>query len=178
MNELPHLILYSYMKMNSAMLLHLKGKGTHVKYYMSNSMVIKCEQLIRMMLQVDPDKRLSIDRIMRHKWVLQDPIEESISEVIKYYDDPVSDEPEPEREDIINETLAKIPGLEKETIQKSIHENKFDDYSAIYNLLVEKFKRSVEVSPATSASNISATGYLQPLPVVPTHHRKSSITTG
>lgn len=31
----------------------------------------ECENLITKMLQVDPDRRLSIERIMQHKWITQ-----------------------------------------------------------------------------------------------------------
>lgn len=79
------------------------------------------------MLVVEPEKRLSLLQISKHKWLAN-----SI---------PVDTGPEKEllplNKTVIDHML-QLPGLNKTMILESIQNNSFDHIYAIYNLLVDK----------------------------------------
>lgn len=85
-----------------------------------------CEHLIRHMLVVEPEKRLSLMQIAKHKWLSNTP--------------PV--DTGPQRELQLNKTvidhMLQLPGLNQNMIVHSIKNNTFDHIYAIYNLLVDK----------------------------------------
>ncbi|XP_071552135.1 uncharacterized protein [Panulirus ornatus] len=140
-----------------------------VPYFMSSA----CDNLIRKMLQVDPEKRISIERIMQHKWITMEGIEPKIKEILQYFSTDESDLPPPDSDQVLEHMMHIIPDLDREKILQCVHGMKFDHISAIYHLLEEQV---AEASSASSSPSIAL--YPQALPVAPTHHRKSSITTG
>ncbi|XP_069959168.1 serine/threonine-protein kinase SIK3 homolog isoform X2 [Cherax quadricarinatus] len=140
-----------------------------IPYFMSSD----CDNLIRKMLQVDPEKRINIERIMQHRWITVEGLDPKIEEILQYYNTPKSELPPPDNDQVLEHMMHIIPDLDREKILQCVHGMKFDHISAIYHLLEEK------VAEAASASaSPSMVLYPQALPVVPTHHRKSSITTG
>uniref|UniRef100_A0A1B6H4M6 non-specific serine/threonine protein kinase n=1 Tax=Cuerna arida TaxID=1464854 RepID=A0A1B6H4M6_9HEMI len=119
-----------------------------------------CEHLIRHMLLVDPEKRLSVKQIQAHRWMSQvEHMEEPLAQVGD--DSPVLNN------NIIDHML-QLPGLDKDAIVKSVVENSFDHVSAIYQLLVDKIERRNRPSCCTLANS------------APVHQqlRRASITTG
>ncbi|KAG7156580.1 Serine/threonine-protein kinase SIK3-like, partial [Homarus americanus] len=140
-----------------------------IPYFMSSD----CDNLIRKMLQVDPEKRISIERIMQHRWIAMEGIEPKIKEILQHYNKEESYLPPPDNGQVLEHMMHIIPDLDREKILQCVHGMKFDHISAIYHLLEEQV---AEASSASSSPSIAL--YPQALPVVPTHHRKSSITTG
>ncbi|GIY56586.1 hypothetical protein CDAR_98092 [Caerostris darwini] len=139
----------------------LAGKF-RIPYFMSS----ECEHLIRHMLIVDPAKRLTLDQIIKHKWIHQEQNDE-FSVVLKKFAvcDKVEEE-EPICEGVI-EYMLQLPAFKREDIVCSVKENKFDQYSAMYHLLWEKIKTH------------HRTLVPQNLPVATQPpQRKASITTG
>lgn len=88
--------------------------------------ISECEHLIRHMLVVEPEKRLSLLQIAKHRW---------LSNAL-----PVDTGPEKELQ--LNKTvidhMLQLPGLNQSMILQSIKNNSFDHIYAIYNLLVDK----------------------------------------
>ncbi|KAJ8967019.1 hypothetical protein NQ314_003136 [Rhamnusium bicolor] len=85
-----------------------------------------CEHLIRHMLVVDADKRLTIAQIVKHRWLSDAP--------------PV--DTGPERDLQLNKTvidhMLQLPNLNHNMIMHSLKSNSFDHIYAIYNLLLDK----------------------------------------
>lgn len=87
----------------------------------------ECEHLIRHMLVIEPDRRLSLTQISKHRWLANTiPVDTG-----------------PERELLpLNKTvidhMLQLPGLNQTMILQSIQNNSFDHIYAIYNLLVDK----------------------------------------
>lgn len=78
------------------------------------------------MLVVDPEKRLTIIQIMKHRWLCNAP--------------PV--DTGPERDEQLNKTvidhMLQLPNLNHNMIMQSLTSNTFDHIYAIYNLLLDK----------------------------------------
>ncbi|KAF5281309.1 hypothetical protein FQR65_LT14770 [Abscondita terminalis] len=93
-----------------------------IPYFMSQD----CEYLIRHMLVVDPEKRLTMAQIARHRWLADVP--------------PI--DTGPNRELHLNKTviehMLQLPQLNQHVILQSLKSNSFDHIYAIYNLLVDK----------------------------------------
>ncbi|XP_049838712.1 serine/threonine-protein kinase SIK3 isoform X1 [Schistocerca gregaria] len=128
-------------------------------------MSAECEHLIRHMLVVDPEKRLSIKQILNHKWMTQGEIQPSLQKIISDLDQPedLLESPEP-LNNLVMEHMLKLPGLDKDMIVQSVRNHGFDHISAIYNLLVDKLEKRRLISSSMGS-----------LPVI---QRKASITTG
>ncbi|XP_050531158.1 serine/threonine-protein kinase SIK3-like isoform X2 [Daktulosphaira vitifoliae] len=95
-----------------------------VPYFMSAS----CEHLIRHMLVIEPEKRLSLNQIVSHKWMKQ--LAEPTTEI--------QVDVNPMMNTAIIELMLQLPGLDKDMIVNSVQQKKFDHVSAIYHLLVDK----------------------------------------
>ncbi|XP_044763367.1 serine/threonine-protein kinase SIK3-like isoform X2 [Coccinella septempunctata] len=93
-----------------------------IPYFMSRD----CEDLIRHMLVVEPEKRLSMAQIARHRWLANVP--------------PVDTGPDIElnpNKTVINHML-QLPNLTQAMILQSLKSKTFDHIYAIYNLLLDK----------------------------------------
>ncbi|KAG5893453.1 hypothetical protein JTB14_012170 [Gonioctena quinquepunctata] len=93
-----------------------------IPYFMSQ----ECEHIIRHMLVVDPEKRLTMSQIVKHRWLSDVP--------------PVDNGPE--RDLQLNKTvidhMLQLPNLNHNMIMQSLENNSFDHIYAIYNLLLDK----------------------------------------
>ncbi|XP_050426740.1 serine/threonine-protein kinase SIK3-like isoform X3 [Adelges cooleyi] len=96
-----------------------------VPYFMSAT----CEHLIRHMLVIEPEKRLSLNQIVSHKWMKQ--LTEPTTERLQVDVSPMMNT-------AIIELMLQLPGLDKDMIVNSVQQKKFDHVSAIYHLLVDK----------------------------------------
>ncbi|XP_049824727.1 uncharacterized protein LOC109605697 isoform X4 [Aethina tumida] len=106
----------------------IEGKF-RIPYFMSQD----CEHLIRHMLVVDPDKRLTIQQIAKHRWLSDVP--------------PVDTGPEYEMQfnRTVMDHMLQLPDLDHAVITSSIQNNTFDHIHAIYNLLLDKLhQRTIE----------------------------------
>ncbi|KFM57096.1 Serine/threonine-protein kinase SIK3, partial [Stegodyphus mimosarum] len=86
----------------------LAGKF-RIPYFMSS----ECEHLIRHMLVVDPAKRLTIDQIIKHKWIIQESDEQFERTLKKYSIDSKVEEEEPLCEVVIDYML-QLPAFKRE----------------------------------------------------------------
>ncbi|XP_034233875.1 serine/threonine-protein kinase SIK3-like isoform X2 [Thrips palmi] len=122
-------------------------------------MSMDCENLIRNMLVLEPERRYSIRQILRHKWMTEGhpPSVPPCEPIVDL--DP---EPEPLNK-LVMEHMLQLPGLTSEMILQSIQERRFDHISAIYHLLVDKLEQR------------SQGGVSRPVGLM---QRKASITTG
>lgn len=121
-----------------------------------------CEHLIRHMLVVEPDKRLSLAQIQSHRWMAGAPPPPA--------PDPLSQlEPEPDLE--LVEWVARELQTEPQLVLESVRARAFDHNYALYHLARDA--SHVAASPASAPPSPPL------LPVVPSSvQRKSSITTG
>lgn len=99
----------------------IEGKF-RIPYFMSRD----CEDLIRHMLVVEPEKRLSMAQIAKHRWLSNVP--------------PVDTGPDIDlnpNKTVINHML-QLPNLTQSMILQSLKNKTFDHIYAIYNLLLDK----------------------------------------
>uniref|UniRef100_A0A1I7Z0E2 non-specific serine/threonine protein kinase n=1 Tax=Steinernema glaseri TaxID=37863 RepID=A0A1I7Z0E2_9BILA len=103
-----------------------------VPFFMS----IDCENLIRRMLKVDPSKRITMEQIKNHRWMQAGGADE-------YYNNEQceSDEvDEAQRQQIINVMYSF--GIEQERTVMSVMTNAYDNFHAIYLMLLERVQPS------------------------------------
>ncbi|XP_030029787.2 serine/threonine-protein kinase par-1 isoform X1 [Manduca sexta] len=125
----------------------LSGKF-RIPYFMSQD----CENLIRHMLVVEPERRLSLRGVARHRWLAQHQPGPGPGDR-----DNVGVGAEPSRgwcachadatradaaaADVVTAQMLTLPGLTKETVLQSVQEERFDHISAIYHLLMDKIEQ-------------------------------------
>ncbi|XP_075988621.1 uncharacterized protein LOC142984746 isoform X1 [Anticarsia gemmatalis] len=115
----------------------LSGKF-RIPYFMSQD----CEHLIRHMLVVEPEKRLSLRSVARHRWLnAHQPgpgpghYELSSGVCACHSARPRCDD---ESRDTVIAHMLTLPGLTHQHIEQAIQEDRFDHISAIYHLLMDK----------------------------------------
>ncbi|CAB3233490.1 unnamed protein product [Arctia plantaginis] len=118
----------------------LSGKF-RIPYFMSQ----ECEHLIRHMLVVEPEKRLSLRGVARHRWLGAHqpgpgpgPCELSTGACACHSAREL--DAEGARDTVIAHMLT-LPGLTHHHIEQAIQEDRFDHISAIYHLLMEKLQQ-------------------------------------
>ncbi|KPI96325.1 Serine/threonine-protein kinase SIK3 [Papilio xuthus] len=121
----------------------LSGKF-RIPYFMSQ----ECEHLIRHMLVVDPEKRLSLRGVARHRWLAAHqpgpgPGMPDASEGACTCHSGVEEEPAAEgaHHHKVLAHMQALPGLTADLVLQSVQEERFDHISAIYNLLLDKLRR-------------------------------------
>ncbi|VVC38733.1 Hypothetical protein CINCED_3A004333 [Cinara cedri] len=102
-------------------------------------MTAECEQLIRHMLVIEPEKRLSLNQIESHKWMKQLP--EQTKRLLV--------DVNPVMNIAVIELMLQLPGLDKDMIVNSVQQKKFDHVSAIYHLLVDKLDTTINQCNST-----------------------------
>ncbi|XP_035793643.1 uncharacterized protein LOC118467355 isoform X2 [Anopheles albimanus] len=146
-----------------------------IPFFMSQ----ECEQLIRHMLVVEPERRYSLKQIAHHRWLAQynsTPLLADVSAQSMEASEPGEQHHHASRDAggtvpldaVVMTHMLQLPGLTADMIAQSVHENRFDHIYAIYSLLVDKLRQKRKEK-----------GRLQ-------HHaslafarsRKTSITTG
>ncbi|KAK9892496.1 hypothetical protein WA026_020486 [Henosepilachna vigintioctopunctata] len=119
----------------------IEGKF-RIPYFMSRD----CEDLIRHMLVVEPDKRLTMAQIAKHRWLSNVP--------------PVDTGPDIElspNKTVINHML-QLPNLTQTMILQSLKNKAFDHIYAIYNLLLDKLhQRTINFQSKISRQRASIT---------------------
>ncbi|KAH0951990.1 hypothetical protein HN011_005435 [Eciton burchellii] len=102
-----------------------------------------CEKLIRHMLVVEPERRLSISQILSHSWMNGDRAVEL---------EPGGCNPDmnvpPQLNQLVIESMLRLPGLSADTLLQAIKGNTFDHISAIYNLLVDRLESTMPNLPS------------------------------
>ncbi|XP_076234918.1 serine/threonine-protein kinase SIK3 isoform X1 [Calliopsis andreniformis] len=105
-------------------------------------MSAECEKLIRHMLVVEPERRLSISQILAHSWMGGDGITEPEPGGCN------SENVPPQLNQLVIENMLRLPGLSAETLLKAVQGNAFDHVSAIYNLLVDRLEPTMPSLPS------------------------------
>ncbi|XP_052748739.1 uncharacterized protein LOC113514438 isoform X1 [Galleria mellonella] len=132
----------------------LSGKF-RIPYFMSQD----CEHLIRHMLVVEPEKRLSLRGVARHRWLAKQPA--------PHYDIAQGEcachgawsetgagaeaeagaaagggrQSASSQHDTVLAHMLTLPGLTDHHIHQSVQEERFDHISAIYHLLMDKLQQ-------------------------------------
>ncbi|KAH8269568.1 hypothetical protein KR018_009407 [Drosophila ironensis] len=143
-------------------ILELKSRVVLGKFRIPFFMSQECEQLIRNMLVVEPDRRYTIKQIIKHRWLsewqseLQDeeryeglpfagagagPGSGSVSKSASTSSlGSMSDSP-PQLDSVVMTHMLQLNGLTADMIAQSVHEQRFDNIYAIYNLLQDKLQQ-------------------------------------
>ncbi|CAH1642186.1 unnamed protein product [Spodoptera littoralis] len=126
----------------------LSGKF-RIPYFMSQ----ECEHLIRHMLVVEPERRLSLRAVARHRWLAahrhdHQPgpgpgiYEESLGACACHSDGAsVESQHSAAQRDTVRRHMLTLPGLTHLLIEQAIQEDRFDHISAIYHLLMDKLQQ-------------------------------------
>uniref|UniRef100_A0A8D0ZBU4 non-specific serine/threonine protein kinase n=1 Tax=Sus scrofa TaxID=9823 RepID=A0A8D0ZBU4_PIG len=119
---------------------NLRARVLSGKFRIPFFMSTECEHLIRHMLVLDPNKRLSMEQICKHKWMKlgdADPnFDRLIAECQQLKEERQMD---PLNEDVL--LAMEDMGLDKERTLQSLRSDAYDHYSAIYSLLCDRHKR-------------------------------------
>jgi len=106
-----------------------------IPFFMSS----ECENLIRRMLTVDPKKRPTIEQIKKHKWMNATEYEKKFN-----FDSQTQAEQQEQKQQILR--LMQSLGLDLSRIRMSLQEEAYDNFHAIYLLLLERLKSSNAVA--------------------------------
>ncbi|KAH8336814.1 hypothetical protein KR059_004259 [Drosophila kikkawai] len=134
-------------------ILELKSRVVLGKFRIPFFMSQECEQLIRNMLVVEPDRRYTIKQIIKHRWLSewQSELQEeeryealsctgTLSKSASASSLGSSNAPDspPQLDSVVMTNMLQLPGLTADMIAQSVHEQRFDNIYAIYNLLQDK----------------------------------------
>ncbi|XP_041373272.1 serine/threonine-protein kinase SIK3-like isoform X2 [Gigantopelta aegis] len=145
----------------------LSGKF-RIPFFMSTD----CENLIRHMLIVDPVKRLCVDSIIKHKWMNVSGEDPEFEQIISEYNRP---ETNCDSKSINLQILQYLEdlGFDRARTVKSVEDQCYDHHSAIYHLLLDKYRKHPRTLNNKSVAVLPST-----LPPATRTERRSSITTG
>ncbi|XP_078593006.1 serine/threonine-protein kinase SIK3-like isoform X1 [Branchiostoma floridae x Branchiostoma japonicum] len=120
---------------------NLRARVLAGKFRIPFFMSTECEKLIKGMLVLDPKKRLTVQQICKHEWMVMDGQDPEFQRLIHNYSD---EEPEPNSEYISAQVLQHLSNLniDRELVLQSVKNKRYDDHSAIYHLLYDKFKKN------------------------------------
>ncbi|ULT91502.1 hypothetical protein L3Y34_009251 [Caenorhabditis briggsae] len=152
----------------------LRGKY-RIPFYMSTD----CENLLKKFLVINPQRRSSLDNIMKDRWMN-----------VGYEDDELKPFIEPPKDQIDEQRIEKLIqifqlGFNKATILESVEKEKFEDIHATYLLLGER-KSDMDASEITMAQsllshssiNVSSSLGQHPAGVITREHVTSSSASG
>ncbi|EDW31808.1 GL10764 [Drosophila persimilis] len=141
-------------------ILELKSRVVLGKFRIPFFMSQECEHLIRNMLVVEPDRRYTIRQIIKHRWLSewQSELHEEEREGCEGTALPfaggsmsnsasssslssVVDSSPPQLDSVVMTHMLQLPGLTADMIAQSVHEQRFDNIYAIYNLLQDRLQQ-------------------------------------
>ncbi|KAL3887299.1 hypothetical protein ACJMK2_027241 [Sinanodonta woodiana] len=144
----------------------LSGKF-RVPFYMST----ECEDLIKRMLTVEAEKRTIIEQIIHHSWMKQGDDNTEFEQMIMEYNRPVDTDPEIENLNAAVLQHMSSLNMDIERTTESVKSCCYDHHSAIYHLLLDKYRKHPKnKGPPSLALPLN-------IPITRTE-RRSSITTG
>ncbi|XP_049308168.1 uncharacterized protein LOC105230646 isoform X9 [Bactrocera dorsalis] len=153
---------------NGDTLLELKGRVVTGKFRIPYFMSRDCEHLLRNMLVVEPDRRYTLKQIIKHRWLsdwaaelndISDSIggcssganaatytQQTESNSLVQSDTNISVHPHgpvavANLDTEIMRNMLQLPGLTADMIAESVHNQRFDNIYAIYNLLADKLQQ-------------------------------------
>lgn len=103
-----------------------------IPFFMSQ----ECEQLIRHMLIVEPERRYSLKQIAKHKWLTR----YNLINLTELNDALTSSPIDTNLDMVVVNHMLQIPGLTADLVAQSVHELRYDHIFAIYHLLCDKLK--------------------------------------
>ncbi|XP_004636537.1 serine/threonine-protein kinase SIK3 isoform X2 [Octodon degus] len=119
---------------------NLRARVLSGKFRIPFFMSTECEHLIRHMLVLDPNKRLSMEQICRHKWMKLGDADPNFDRLIAECQQLKEErQTEPLNEDVL--LAMEDMGLDKERTLQSLRSDAYDHYSAIYSLLCDRHRR-------------------------------------
>ncbi|XP_027434554.1 serine/threonine-protein kinase SIK3 isoform X10 [Zalophus californianus] len=143
---------------------NLRARVLSGKFRIPFFMSTECEHLIRHMLVLDPNKRLSMEQICKHKWMKlgdTDPnFDRLIAECQQLKEERQID---PLNEDVL--LAMEDMGLDKERTLQSLRSDAYDHYSAIYSLLCDRHKRHKTLRVGAPPSMPRAVAFQAPVSV-------------
>ncbi|CRK93333.1 CLUMA_CG006874, isoform A [Clunio marinus] len=107
-----------------------------IPFFMSSGTLQDCESLIRKMLVLQPNKRVTIEQIKRHRWMMAEICDVSLNSFDENLFGGTS-----ARE--LNEQILRIMqnlGIDAQRTKESLKMNNYDHYTAFYLLLLERLK--------------------------------------
>ncbi|XP_045770774.1 serine/threonine-protein kinase par-1-like [Maniola jurtina] len=136
------------------------GGKFRIPYFMSQ----ECEQLIRHMLVVEPERRLTLRGVARHRWLAAHqpgpgPGRDAAAGACACHPaEPADGAADGARHDAVLARMVTLPGLTHHHIQQSVQEERFDHVAAIYHLLMDKLQLKDESAEMDRDSLDSTTG--------------------
>nr|XP_034827745.1 serine/threonine-protein kinase par-1-like [Maniola hyperantus] len=136
------------------------GGKFRIPYFMSQ----ECEQLIRHMLVVEPERRLTLRGVARHRWLAAHqpgpgPGRDAAAGACACHPAaPADGAADGARHDAVLARMVALPGLTHHHIQQSVQEERFDHVAAIYHLLMDKLQLKDESAEMDRDSLDSTTG--------------------
>ncbi|KAF6334258.1 SIK family kinase 3 [Rhinolophus ferrumequinum] len=119
---------------------NLRARVLSGKFRIPFFMSTECEHLIRHMLVLDPNKRLSMEQICKHKWMKLGDADPNFDRLIAECQQLKEErQVDPLNEDVL--LAMEDMGLDKERTLQSLRADAYDHYSAIYSLLCDRHKR-------------------------------------
>ncbi|XP_071957572.1 serine/threonine-protein kinase SIK3-like isoform X2 [Antedon mediterranea] len=100
-----------------------------------------CENLIRHMLVLDPQKRYTTSQILQHRWIRSGDPDPAFDQMIAEYSKDQIDEVKEELNEKVLHHMIYDLGVNRERILQSLENQTYDQASAIYHLLLDKLKR-------------------------------------
>ncbi|KAG5682439.1 hypothetical protein PVAND_011791 [Polypedilum vanderplanki] len=100
-----------------------------IPFFMSSD----CESLIRKMLVLDPNRRVTVEQIKRHRWMMVEVME------IPLVNNNMSNATTSEPNDQILRIMQNL-GIDAQRTRESLKSNSYDHYQAFYLLLLERLK--------------------------------------
>ncbi|XP_021371632.1 serine/threonine-protein kinase SIK3-like isoform X1 [Mizuhopecten yessoensis] len=151
----------------------LRGRVLRGKFGVPFYMTTECENLIKQMLTVDASKRITMKKIIQHRWMKSGEEDPAFEEQINEYNRPT--DVDPDLENLNEQIISHMEYLEIDIDRavRSVREQCYDFHSAIYHLLLDKLKKH----PKTMMSKLPTLGPPN-LPLAVRTERRSSITTG
>lgn len=115
-----------------------------IPYFMSTD----CENLIRRMLTLDPAKRPTVEQIKKHRWMRPTEFEFRYRLTPPQPMSPEKAEPHPQ---ILK--LMHSLGIEAVKVRQSLASDSYDNFHAIYLLLLERLQNSTHVMASNAATD-------------------------
>ncbi|XP_068185114.1 serine/threonine-protein kinase SIK1 [Antennarius striatus] len=114
----------------------LRQRVTEGRFRIPFFMSQDCENLIRKMLVVDPARRISMDQIKQHRWMLADPsaAQQTLSHSLTEYNSNLGDYSEPVL------SIMNTLGIDRQRTIESLQSSSYNHFSAIYYLLLERVR--------------------------------------
>ncbi|XP_052739179.1 uncharacterized protein LOC112049641 isoform X1 [Bicyclus anynana] len=116
------------------------GGKFRIPYFMSQA----CEQLIRHMLVLEPERRLSLRGVARHRWLAAHqpgPGPGAAAGACACHPPAAPAADAAARHAAVLARMLALPGLTPQHIQQSVQEERFDHVAAIYHLLMDKLEQ-------------------------------------